>query len=68
MQFRVPVSQFTDQIGGISDFRAIRFMRMYMSDFRQNTVLRLATLDLVRGDYRRYTQTLDPDQSDPGVD
>jgi len=58
VQFRVPISAPDKAIGGISDFRSIRFMRMYMSQFSQNTVLRFGTLDLVRGDYRRFTRTL----------
>lgn len=58
VQFRVPISDPDKAIGGISDFRSIRFMRMYLSQFTQNTVLRFGTLDLVRGDYRRFTRTL----------
>ena len=59
IQFRVPVSDFTQAVNGISDFRSIRFMRMYMSGFRQETILRLGTLELFRGDYRRFTESLD---------
>ncbi len=64
-QFKVPINQPTNAVGGISDFRSIRFMRMLMTDFQQNTVLRFGTLDLVRGDYRRYQLSLDPDEADP---
>ena len=45
----------TSAIGGISDIRSIRFTRMYMNGFTEETVLRFATLDLVRSDWRRYT-------------
>ena len=65
LQFKIPINQPTNKVGNINDFRSIRFMRMFMSGFQQNTVLRLGTLDLVRGDYRRYDLTLDPDKSDP---
>lgn len=58
VQFRVPISDPDKAIGGISDFRSIRFMRMYLSQFSQNTVIRFGTLDLVRGDYRRFQRTL----------
>ncbi len=68
LQFKIPINQPTNTVGGISDFRSIRFMRMFMSGFSQNTVLRLGTLDLVRGDYRRYDLTLDPDLSDPATE
>lgn len=67
-QFKVPINQPTNTVGGIADFRSIRFMRMYMSGFQQNTVLRMGTLNLVRGDYRRYSLTLDPDESDPNLE
>lgn len=42
-------------IGGIQDFRSIRFIRMYLTKFRQPVTLRFATLELVRNQWRRYT-------------
>lgn len=68
LQFKVPIYEPTEAKGGIADFRSIRFMRMYLTDFEEPTVLRFGTLDLVRGDYRRYTQSLDPDGSDPDTE
>ena len=59
-QFRIPINtddQFS--VNGISDKRSIRFMRMYLKDFSEPTVLRFGSLDLVRGDWRRYQLTLD---------
>ena len=64
-QFKIPISEPTNSQGGISDFRSIRFMRMFMSGWNDPTVLRFGSFDLVRGDYRRYLYTLDPDESDP---
>lgn len=58
-QFRLPINEPTDAIGGITDIRSVRFARLYLNEFTQNTVLRFATLDLVRSDWRRYTQDLD---------
>jgi cell surface protein SprA len=67
VQFRVPLNDpDREQIGGINDFRAIRFMRMYLTDFEVDTYLRFGSLDLVRGDYRRFTASLD--ENDPNVD
>ena len=68
LQFKVPIYEPTAARGGIGDFRSIRFMRMYLTGFEDPTVLRFGTMDLVRGDYRRYTQTLDPDNSDPALE
>ena len=58
-QFRIPVNEPTSAIGGISDFRSIIFMRMYLTDFNQNTIFRFGTLELVRSDWRKYQLTLD---------
>lgn len=57
-QFKIPLSEPESRIGTISDFRSIRFMRMYMHGCTDTTILRFATLDLVRGDWRKYTSTL----------
>tara|TARA_R110000796_G_scaffold41772_4_gene103647 strand:- start:256732 stop:263889 length:7158 start_codon:yes stop_codon:yes gene_type:complete len=60
IQYKIPLSDFSDAIGGISDFRSISFMRMYLTGFSNDVSLRFATLDLVRGDWRTYTKTLQP--------
>ena len=56
--FRIPIEQYERRFGNISDFSSIRFMRMFMTGFNQPTVLRLATLTLVRGEWRDYEQPL----------
>lgn len=56
--FRIPVDQYERREGGISDFSSIRFMRMFMTGFSQPVVLRLATLNLVHGEWRAYEQAL----------
>lgn len=61
IQYKIPLSDFTDAIGGITDFRSISFMRMYLTGFSDDVVMRFATLDLVRGDWRSYTKSLEPD-------
>ncbi|RTZ00338.1 cell surface protein SprA [Flavobacterium sp. RSP49] len=59
LQFKIPVSQPENTIGNISDFRSIRFMRMFMTGFEDQVTVRFGALDLVRGEWRRYTNTLD---------
>ena len=59
IQFKIPVTQFQDKVGPISDFRSIRFMRIYMTDFENQITLRFGALDLVRGEWRRYLKSLD---------
>ena len=57
-QFRIPLTQYEDRVGGISDFTSIRFMRMFLTQFRKPVVLRFGSLDLVRGTWRVYQQAL----------
>ncbi|WP_026810084.1 T9SS outer membrane translocon Sov/SprA [Arenibacter latericius] len=69
IQYKIPLSDFTDAKGGISDFRSISFMRMFLTGFSSDVILRFATLDLVRGDWRNYTRSLQPDvDSNPSDD
>ncbi len=65
-QFKIPVHDYEKRVGTINGFNSIRFMRMYMTGFQDSVVLRMATLDLVRGDWRAYTKDLytTPPQSD----
>jgi cell surface protein SprA len=64
VQLRIPLSDTTrEAIGGIGDFRAIRFMRMYLTDFEEDITLRFGSLDLVRGDYRQYTENISEDNT-----
>ena len=67
-QFRIPINEPTTAIGGITDIRSVRFARLFMSQFNQNTILRFATLDLVRSDWRRYTLDLDNDPANNSAD
>ena len=57
--FRVPIEDFTAKIGQIPDFKSIRFIRMYMTGFEDSAVLRFATLDLVRNQWRTFTYKVD---------
>jgi len=56
-QFRVPIRSGTP-INGITDFNSIRFIRMFLTNFKMPVVIRFGELDLVRGDWRRYVRTL----------
>ena len=56
--FRVPLTDYDQKVGSISDFTSIRFMRLFLTNFQEDIVLRLATLDLVHGDWLNYEQAL----------
>jgi cell surface protein SprA len=53
-QFKIPISQFENNVGNLEGFNSIRFMRMYMKGFERPVLLRLARFELVRSDWRRY--------------
>ncbi|WP_249215244.1 T9SS outer membrane translocon Sov/SprA [Flavobacterium psychrophilum] len=70
VQFKIPILEATaaNIEGGISDFKSIRFMRMFMSGFSDKVTVRLGSLDLVRGEWRRYNNTLQTSDTDPTDD
>lgn len=53
-QFRVPIAGYTSKEGNIQDFKAIRYMRMFMTNFSDTAVIRMGSLQLVRGEWRTY--------------
>lgn len=66
-QFKIPVKQYQRRVGAINDFKTIRFMRMYMTGFKESVVLRFGTLQLVRGEWRSYEQDLSDPKMPPAV-
>ncbi len=49
-KYKIPVHEYTSVEGSISDFRSIKFMRMYLNGFTDDRVtIRFAALNLVRG-------------------
>ena len=57
-QFRIPIREPEKTIGGIQDFKSIRFMRMLLKEFSDSVILRFAKFDLVRGEWRKYDLSL----------
>jgi len=57
-QFKIPIEQYTNRVGAISDFRSIRFIRMFMTDFEEPVTMRFARLELIRNQWRRYRFSL----------
>ena len=57
-QFKIPLKEYEKVVGSISDFSTIRFVRMFMTGFKETTHLRFATLELIRGEWRTYDYNL----------
>lgn len=58
IQYKIPVSEPERIVNGITDFRSIRFMRMFLKDFDEEVVVRFAKLEFIRGEWRKYAQSL----------
>lgn len=65
-QFRIPLDEYEDRVGSISDFTSVRFMRMFLTNFKKPIVLRFGNLDLVRGEWRVYEQSLSNNANESG--
>jgi cell surface protein SprA len=58
-QFKIPLKDNSaERIGGIRNFKSIRFIRMFLTNFNDSTTLRFGTLDLVRGEWRTFNKPL----------
>lgn len=57
-KFRVPIDNYERTVGGIHDFTSIRFMRVYMTDFAEPVIVRLASLSLISGTWRSYDKPI----------
>ena len=57
-QFSIPIREPDRKVGNITGFQSIRFIRMFLRDFQQPVVLRFATLELVYGSWRKYSEDL----------
>ncbi len=67
-QFRIPITVPEDPkniINNMTGFTSIRFIRMFLTKFKIPVVIRFGELQLVRGDWRRNTKTLDENINPP---
>lgn len=75
--FRIPVRQPHRTHGDISGFKSIRWMRTYLTDFKQPVVMRMANFRMVGSQWRVFQESLyergffeipEPDNSNVTVD
>ncbi len=60
-QFRIPIHNPDKVVNNMTGFNSIRFMRIFMRDFEEPIICRLATFELVRSDWRTYNMSLRED-------
>ena len=58
-QFRIPIRSYDKKIGNIPDFKSIRFIRMFLTDFDDSVVVRFGKLSLVRNTWRKFQFKVD---------
>jgi cell surface protein SprA len=56
-QFKIPVTEYQKAVGMISDFKSIRFMRMFLKNFQDPIIMRFAEMNLMRAEWRKYNLT-----------
>ncbi len=60
LQFKIPITAYANRVGAIADFTSIQFMRMFLTGWADTSVvLRFATLQLTRNQWRTYELSLD---------
>jgi cell surface protein SprA len=53
--FRIPVSAFESKVGNIPDFKSIRFIRMFLTGFEDDSVtMRFGKIELIRNQWRKF--------------
>ncbi|GAC1704806.1 MAG: cell surface protein SprA [Flavisolibacter sp.] len=57
--FRIPIKSFQAKVGNNPDFKSIRFIRMFLTNFTDSTVLRFGELELVRNQWRKFNYVTD---------
>ena len=70
-QFKIPIrgnNAQCEKIGNIRSFNSIRFMRLFLTNSEKDIHLRLASLDLVRGEWRAYSKALHPPTMTPNTE
>ncbi|MGJ1265707.1 cell surface protein SprA [Sphingobacterium spiritivorum] len=59
-KFRIPLTQYESKFGDVQDFKSIRFIRTFMTNFTDTAIVRLAKLQFVKGEWRRYNPENNP--------
>ncbi|MES1217306.1 MAG: cell surface protein SprA, partial [Bacteroidota bacterium] len=57
--FRIPIDEYQQKVGNIPDFKSIRFIRMFATNFDDSVVMRFGKLELVRNQWRKFKNNID---------
>ncbi|QBQ40071.1 cell surface protein SprA [Sphingobacterium psychroaquaticum] len=53
-KIRIPLADYDSKFGNVTDFKTIRYVRMFMTNFADTAVVRLGKLQFIRGEWRKY--------------
>jgi len=53
-KIRIPLAEYESKHGDVNDFKTIRFVRMFMTNYADTAVMRFGKLQFVRGEWRKY--------------
>lgn len=67
-QLKIPIRGYNKVVGNISDFKSIRFMRMFLTNFNDSAIFRFGYINMVRADWRRYPYALNKPGAQVTVD
>ncbi len=57
--FRIPVKDYQTKVGNIPDFKSIRFIRMFATNFEDSVTMRFGKLELIRNQWRKFNYEVD---------
>lgn len=61
-QIKIPITAPSASYNS-PDLKSVRFMRMFLTGFQDSVILRMASLDLVRDNWRKYEDRVDDEQT-----
>ncbi|WP_231388244.1 cell surface protein SprA [Sphingobacterium hungaricum] len=66
---RIPITSYESKYGNINDFKSIRFVRVFMTNYADTAILRFGRMQFVRGEWRKYNAENDATKviSDPSL-
>ena len=59
IEYRVPITSYSNVVGNIQGFTSIRFMRMFLNGFTNPVIMRFGVLQFVRNTWRPYQFSLE---------
>ncbi|HEX7847505.1 MAG TPA: cell surface protein SprA, partial [Chitinophagaceae bacterium] len=57
--FRIPIKDYQQKVGNIPDFKSIRFIRMFATNFADSVTMRFGKLELIRNQWRKFNYEVD---------